>query len=114
MQEIVKVHLVGITPWRTPWWSIYGTNWFFVCFCKLRKAENHFNSFRVGVIKNWHSHLSHRTLKSAKSQEWNDKFSWFFACWEWWNYFLNVSKCEIAGSGLLKDAKVTLFGLMKI
>ena len=30
------------------------------------KAKSYFNDFWVGLVKNWHVHLVHETLKSAE------------------------------------------------
>ena len=66
---------------------IDGMNWYFACWCKLRKAKSCFNDFWVGMVRNDHEYLVHETLKSAVFKEWVYEFSWFFACWLWGSNF---------------------------
>ena len=36
---------------------------------QIQKAKIHFNSFRVGLAKNWYGQLGHLILKLALSEE---------------------------------------------
>ena len=55
--------------------------WFFACCYKFRKAENYFNNYWVGMVKNGWDFLIHETLKSGVFPKLLDELSRFI---EWY------------------------------
>ena len=56
-----------------------GMNWLLVSRRKFRNAKSYFSNFWVGLVKNWHGHLVHETLKSVLKNEFMDWFDFLHA-----------------------------------